>query len=330
MLLNLFYHPENDLVLPDYGITIPVAPDRALKAFNEVKKIQPQVQYCDLENISLFTAEDLMRVHDKQYVDKLFGTEAELTREIMTCFELVKADGSYHRYFPDQAKKKLTDAFLVILRRASTTYHSSLKALETGFSYHLGGGSHHAMSFGGRGFGLINDIVITLRKMQAQKKIQTAWVVDVDAHKGDGTSELTKNDSSIITLSIHMEKGWPLEEGDPATDPWFIPSDVEIPVGENQSREYLKLLENGLKKLEHDFPRPDLVLIVNGADPYEHDELQSSGLIKLTKEEMLQRDLMLYNFFNERKIPQSYVMSGGYGQRTWEIYAQFLTSLALT
>lgn len=330
MLLNVFYHPENDLVLPDYGITIPVAPDRALKAFQEVQKIQPSLTYSDLKTLSLFTPEDLLRVHHKAYVEKLFGSEEELTREIMTCFELVKADGTYHRYFPDQAKKRLTEAFKVILRRASTTYHSSLKALDAGFSYHLGGGSHHAMSFGGRGFGLINDIVITLRKLQSEKKIKTAWVVDVDAHKGDGTSELTKDDLSIITLSIHMEKGWPLDEGDPLIDPWFIPSNVDIPVGEHQSRDYLMLLEQGLETLEKKYPRPDLVLIVNGADPYEHDELQSSALLKLTKEEMLKRDLMLYHFFNDLKIPQSYVMSGGYGQRTWEIYAQFLNSLALT
>lgn len=76
--------------------------------------------------------------------------------------------------------------------------------------------------------------------------------------------------------------------------------------------------------MEERFPNPDVVIVVNGADPYEHDELPSAAFINLSKEQMLARDKFLYQFFKERNIPQSYVMAGGYGAKAWEIYLQFL------
>jgi acetoin utilization deacetylase AcuC-like enzyme len=327
MTINIFYNPNNDLKLLDYGIEIPVAGDRALKVFESLKEKNPELQMFN-DPVSTFTREDLIRAHNEDYVSRLYDSEETLLNELMICFELINKDGSYNRYNPTIATKKLSDAFEVILKRVTMTYVSSKSALKTGFSYHLGGGSHHAMSFGGRGFGLLNDIVISLRKLQSEGLIKTAWVVDVDAHKGDGTSELTQKDDSITTLSIHMRDGWPLDQGNPEVDPWFIPSNVEIGIGAEENRSYLTKLKAGLEELESKFTRPDLVLVVNGADPYEHDGLPSSGLLKLTKEEMLDRDMMIYNFFNERKIPQTYVMSGGYGDRSWEIYSQFLNKLS--
>lgn len=323
MKLNVFYHPENDLVLSEYGIQIPVAGDRALNVFNSV----PGLQTFDFSTFVSFNAEDLRLAHNDDYVARLFGSEEELVREIMTCFELVKPDGSYHRYDPQSARKKLHEAFKIILQRGALTYVSTKAALTDGFSFHLGGGMHHAMSFGGRGFGLINDIVITLRKLQKEKMISHAWVVDVDAHKGDGTAELTQNDPTISTLSIHMAQGWPLDQGN-SSDPWFIPSDVEIGIEADKNHTYLERLNKGLMEMENKFPRPDVVIVVDGADPYEHDELASASLLKLKKEEMLERDKLIFNFFKERNIPQSYVMAGGYGKKSWEIYSQFLNYLA--
>ena len=199
-------------------------------------------------------------------------------------------------------------------------------SLQSKFSFHLGGGAHHAMTDQGRGFCLINDIVIGIRKLQNEKLIKSAWVIDVDDHKGDGTAQITQGDDSIITLSIHMKEGWPLDSSleNPRS---FIESNVDIPISTSENREYLKKLKAGILDLQTNRPRPDIVVIVNGADPFEFDELESSSGIKLSKDEMLERDLFLYNHFSKRKISQTYLMAGGYGSRSWEIYHQFLDYL---
>lgn len=319
----IFYHPDCDFIFSDYGIEIPVVDDRASAVFLYLKKLYPALCYFDSKLTPLITKEDLLLVHNQDYVDRIFGTNEQLEREMLSCFELVDLNGKYHRYNPKNAKKDFTHALSILLKQTGMTYYSTKFAIEHGFSYFLGGGGHHAMSFAGRGFGLINDIVITLRKLQKENIIKTAWVIDVDAHKGDGTAELTQKDATITTLSIHMSEGWPLDSGVP-TDPWFISSDVEIAIASGEEEQYLDRLKKGLLKLEQNYPRPDVVIVVNGADPYEFDELPSTNKLKLSRKQMLERDILVYEFLLERNIPQSYIMAGGYGKRSWEIYTQFL------
>jgi acetoin utilization deacetylase AcuC-like enzyme len=98
---------------------------------------------------------------------------------------------------------------------------------------------HHAQKEHGAGFCMVNDLVIALRRLQSEGRIRTAWVIDVDAHKGDGTAAITAEDDSIATLSIHMARGWPLDqpEYDAAGrfNPSFVPSTIDIPIEPGRS-----------------------------------------------------------------------------------------------
>lgn len=319
----IFYHPDCDKRLSEYGIEIPIVDDRSRKVFDELKKIHPHLEYTDLSSIPQITRTDLELAHNKDFVDRLFSSDEDLQKEIFFCYELINDRGEYERYNPANQKKDFKHLLSKVLLQVGMTYQSTKMALQKGFSYHLGGGMHHSMSFAGRGFCLVNDIVITLRKLQKENLIKTAWIIDVDVHKGDGAAEILQKDTSIRTFSIHMKEGWPLNSGN-VRDPWFIPCSVDIGIDQGEDDQYLAQLESGLKEMEEKFPRPDIAIIVNGADPYEHDELPSASFINLTIEQMKSRDVMLYDFFKTRKIPQSYVMAGGYGPRSWEIYFQFL------
>jgi acetoin utilization deacetylase AcuC-like enzyme len=321
--VNLFYHPDCDLRFSDYGIQIPIVDDRAQKVFENLKSDDPALSFFSYNEIPSITRSDLLLAHNKDFIDRLFGDYLELEREMLVCYELVDEEGIYQHYEPSKAKKNFNDALATVLKQAGVTYFSTKTAMQTGFSFFLGGGMHHAMSFGGRGFCLVNDIVIALRMLQSENLVKTAWVVDVDAHKGDGTAEITKTDKSIVSMSIHMKEGWPLDSGS-VRDPWFIPCNVDVGVDVGEEALYLLKLKSALEELEKNYPRPDVVIVVDGADPYEHDELPSTEKLKLTKEILFERDKMVYEFFKSRNIPQSYVMAGGYGKRSWEIYTQFL------
>jgi acetoin utilization deacetylase AcuC-like enzyme len=266
----IFYNPEFDLKFSDYGIEIPIEDDRGLQVFETLKKHDSSLMYFDAENVPLLSKEDILLAHKLEYVTRLYGSYSELEQEIFSCYELQDEFGKFHRYNPKNAKKDFTRAFDCILKQAGMTYYSTKDSLKTGFSYFLGGGMHHAMSFAGRGFCLVNDIVIAIRKLQKENLITTAWVIDVDAHKGDGTAEITSNDSSIVTMSIHMKEGWPLDSGS-VRDPWFIQCKVDIGIAESEEHLYLAKLSAGLLELEKKIPRPDVAIIVNGADPFEFD-----------------------------------------------------------
>ncbi|MBT5096024.1 MAG: histone deacetylase [Halobacteriovoraceae bacterium] len=325
------YHPDLDTQFSRYGIQIPIADERASKTFALVAaEFSSLCQKADLELIKPLGREDLLLVHQRDFIERLFDRETA-SSEIIKAFELKTESGEYHRYDPTSATVDLLEMLPSVLLQGGASYYAMERALEDGFHYFLGGGMHHAMSFGGRGFCLINDIVIGLKKLQKEEKIKTAWVIDVDAHKGDGTAELTASDSSISTLSIHMAKGWPLDG--PQLDsrgelrPQFIASDVDIPVLPINQDSYNMLLEEGLYELEEQHATPELCIIVHGADAYEGDQLASTHHLNLTLEQLKERDQLLDRFLLEREIPRVYLMAGGYGGQSYRVYTQFLKGI---
>lgn len=315
--------------MTDFGIEIPMAPDRERKLL-EVLRRDPvlgplEERWLLGDDGSALTREDLERVHSSRYVSRLFSDEVE--EILIQVYELIDADGNYHRYNPKNAKRPLRELFDGALRSRAGTYQCCRVALDSGFCFFLGGGGHHAHRDFGHGFCIINDIVIPLRRLQAEGRIKTAWIIDVDAHKGDGVAELTQGDETIISLSAHMAHGWPLdlpetlEDGTP--NPVYIPSDIDIPIDRGEEDRYCSRLKEGLERLRG-FPRPDLAFVELGADPYEKDGLPSTGLLRLSLEQMAERDLLIYDFLTEQGIPSAYIMSGGYGEHCWEPYPPFL------
>lgn len=312
----IVYNKEFDLSLNEYGIEVPILDDRSRKCFEELQKIDPSLVETRLNELDEITEEDLRRVHTDKFINELLNNKE---KKIIECYELVDEQGNFQRYNPKDATRPLDHLVDKFILQTKGTYFTLKKANEFKFAFGLCGGMHHAMSDLSRGFCLINDIVISARKYQNDIKPINISVVDIDAHKGCGTAELTQNDPTIETLSIHMKSGWPLspECGD---GPWRIPSNIDIEVGVGEEDQYLSKLKDGLKKLKN----LDMAIIVAGADPYIEDVLESAKGIQLSKEQMLQRDLLVYRFFKEREIPQAWVMAGGYGPKTWEIYFQFL------
>jgi acetoin utilization deacetylase AcuC-like enzyme len=324
----IYYSSKTSQNFSDYGIDVPIHLDREKQIFLDISNDHPDVfslsQDQDVEPLS---KEDLLRVHDKKFIEQLYTKEG-LFEEMALCFDFFDEDNRPLNYKKEIQKKEFEDFFDRLRKQCRLSYMAMQKALMFGFSYHLGGGMHHAMSFGGRGFCLLNDMVIGIKKLQNANLIKKAWIVDVDAHKGDGTAELCYGDTSIQTLSIHMGKAWPLDgkshDENNKLNPSFIPSDVDIAISKNEEDQYVGKLKEGLENLLKKSGEPDLVVIVQGADTYEEDVLESTKALKLTKEQMLQRDVMVHDFFADKKIPQTYVMAGGYGPKTWSIYTQFL------
>ena len=325
----ILYDPQLTIEMYPYGIQIPVKDSRARKTFEHLRshdRLGMLVEKWHHNKISArLTIEDLERVHAPEYVQRLFsdGLEDELVRT----YELIDVQGNYNRYDPDSATHPLTDMRQWILTKAAGTYQTCRTALKKGFCFYFAGGMHHAQQGAGGGFCLINDIVIAIRRLQAESRIQHSWVIDLDAHKGDGTAALTADDDSIRTLSIHMAHGWPLDQ--PQTDekgrpnPSFTPSDVDIPIGAEESEHYNVRLKEGIARLGR-LSKPDLAIVVSGSDPYEADELPSTGSLALTLQQLMERDRMVYSFLMAADSPAAYLMAGGYGENSWRVYAQFL------
>ena len=325
----ILFDDSHKASLVEFGIEIPVLYSRVLNTFEFLKSheiLGPKRDQWHIGKIDeMISRDDLLRVHSGGYVEKLFS--AGLENEIINTFELIDEAGNYYRYNPDSATFSLTQLFDRILAIVAGTVQSCRVALAQEFCFAFSGGMHHAQHTYGNGFCILNDIVIAIRKLQAEGLIRNAWVIDIDAHKGDGTAALTKGDGSITTLSIHMANGWPLDgdeyDADRNFNPSFTPSDIDIPMAKEEDDQYISRLQEGLNHLER-WPHPDLALVVSGADPYSKDELPSTSDLQLSLAQLKERDLLTYNFLKDRDIPRAYLMAGGYGESCWEVYAQFL------
>lgn len=325
----ILYDQQDTVSLDQFGILIPVHYSKAGRTLQELQGHPELMGRADEFIVTTgpmeITRDDILRSHTPEYVDRLFSARVE--SEVLKTYELVHPDGSYHRYDPAQASRPLSEVFNRALARVSGTVQCCRLALKSGFCFYLGGGMHHAHADQGKGFCLVNDVVISLRKLQAEGLITRAWVIDVDAHKGDGTASITKDDSSIVTFSVHMARGWPLNEPEclegGRRNPSFTASDIDIAVARGEEGTYLDRLEAGLQGLSR-YPRPDLALVLSGADPYELDELESTAELKLSLSQLLARDQLIYSFLQKQGIPQACLMAGGYGPETWRVYTQFL------
>lgn len=317
----MFYFKKTSLLqLDKMGIEIPLLDARVLSLKKHLESKGAKI--INLENEG-FTLEDIKPFISLDYYKKLTN---DPDKEIIKAFELIDKDGNYHRYNPENQSIPLTGLLNVSLLTIESLWIASVDALKTGVSFFIGGGYHHGMPHEGRGFCLLNDIAIVSKMMIKEKKLDSVWVIDVDAHKGDGTAVMTKDDDNIQTLSIHMANGWPLDNED-KNDPSFIPSIIDIEIKEGEEDIYLSSLEKGLKELKSQYKLPGLAIVALGADPYEHDELPSTSLLKLTLDQMSKRDQLVHRFLTENKVPASYCIAGGYGNKAHEPYIEFFNYL---
>ena len=346
--MKVLYDPHDQLDFSQFGIAIPIGRDNAARTIevllNEAGSLSTPGWLIQTLTPGP-TREDLLRVHTPRFVDALFAGGSSLEAELMGTFELILADGSYNRYDPTAAVKPLTELFAALLQRGGGTIGAGELALQHGAAMYMGGGFHHAMADFGEGFCLYNDVMVAIRRLQSQGSVANAWVVDVDAHKGDGTAALTQNDPTVASFSIHMASGWPLdvspEQARLAPDRSelsFLPSTLDIGIESGQEGDYNRQLTEALEALwahrgstvadatgrPRLVPHPDLVYVHMGADPFEEDELPSTQVLKLTREQMHQRDQIVHRFFRERNVPIAYVMAGNYGEAGWKIYSDFL------
>lgn len=197
------------------------------------------------------------------------------------------------------------------------TIEACRAALRSGVAVNFAGGTHHAHAGHGAGFCVFNDAAIAARLMQAEHRLQSVAIIDLDVHQGNGTASILATDDSIFTLSIHGAGNYPFrkEEGD---------LDVGLPDGTGDAA-YLTALRDALGAMFARFS-PQLILFLAGADPHEGDRL---GRLKLTFSGLVARDRMVLDAAYRKRIPVAIAMAGGYGNDIQDTVTVHLQTIAI-
>jgi acetoin utilization deacetylase AcuC-like enzyme len=254
--------------------------------------------------------DDIRLVHTADYVRKLHtGTlsmQEEMLLEVPYSPELVRA----------------------FWLAAGGSILAAERALADSVAFNLGGGFHHAFPNHGEGFCMIHDVAVAIRRLQKEKRIARAMIVDCDVHHGNGTAAIFAQPAGepaalpsfspatlgvherpqaaagdVFTISLHQADNYPA---------WKPPSsiDVHLPNGTGDS-EYLAWLDNALSSGLRQF-QPDLLCYLAGADPYREDQL---GGLALTLDGLKRRDALVFQAARARGIPVMVTFAGGYARR---------------
>lgn len=232
--------------------------------------------------------EDITLVHTEKYYNKIINLK-------LNSQEIIKLE------IP--LTKEIAEASLIC---CGGTILASNISLENGVGIHIGGGFHHAYPDHGEGFCIFNDIAVAIKKLKKEKKIKKALVIDCDLHQGNGTAFIFKNDKDTFTFSMHEEDIYPYPKEKSDYDIGLQPYTTDD--------EYLSLLGDALSKITKFFST-ELIVYQAGADPFCEDQL---GSLKLTKEGLISRDKLVYDYSKRLNVPIVLTLGGGYAQNIFD------------
>jgi acetoin utilization deacetylase AcuC-like enzyme len=230
--------------------------------------------------------EDLLRVHDPDYVRRMLSGEVDAA--------LMRRIG-----FPWSA---------ALVERSRRSVGGTIAALRSalagaGLAVNLAGGTHHAARDRGGGYCVFNDTVIAARHVRAQGLARRLLLIDLDVHHGDGSAALCADDPDTFTFSMHAARNYPAIK--PASD-----LDVALPDGICDAA-YLDALAHWLPQaIER--AAADAAIYLAGADPYIGDRL---GHLALSKPGLQERDRRVFDELGKAGLPAAVVMAGGYAEQ---------------
>jgi acetoin utilization deacetylase AcuC-like enzyme len=171
-----------------------------------------------------------------------------------------------------------------------------------GLACNLAGGTHHAFPDRGQGYCVLNDVAIAIRDLHVTRPTLRVFVLDTDAHQGNGTHAIFAADARVFTYSIHVGKNYPAFKTPGSLD-------IELPRFVSGA-DYLEALEASLVPALDEFA-PDLVIWIAGADPHEADRF---GQMKLTDADLAARDHHILQHVTATRLPTAILYGGGYNR----------------
>ncbi|TVR53424.1 MAG: histone deacetylase [Puniceicoccaceae bacterium] len=188
-------------------------------------------------------------------------------------------------------------------RETGGTLAALRAALDHDLGINLGGGTHHAFADRGAGYCVLNDVAVALATVRAERGPFRAFVLDTDAHQGNGTHALLARDPDSFCFSIHVGPNYPSEK---------VPGDRDVSLPRwTTGPAYLQALRAALPP-DLDAFDPDVVLWIAGADIHRDDRF---GQLHLDQADIHARDRFILETLRDREIPLALLYGGGYNRR---------------
>jgi acetoin utilization deacetylase AcuC-like enzyme len=220
---------------------------------------------------------DLVDVHDEAYVDAV-------------------QSGHPERLATSQGFDWDSGLWRGVCASNSGVVEAAVAAMEDGVSGSLSSGLHHARRDRGAGFCTFNGLVLAARASLAHGA-RRVLILDLDAHCGGGTHELTAADDRILHLDVAVS----------AYDSYHPDGDGNQLLIVSRAADYLTATEAVLPTTTDGV---DLVLYNAGMDPFEGCSI--GGLPGITCDLLAQREALVFGWARAHRLPLAFVLAGGY------------------
>ena len=127
---------------------------------------------------------------------------------------------------------------------------------------------HHAEPDRGRGYCVFGNAVLCVQHAKRVHRLNRIAVVDWDVHHGNGTELAFLEDPSVLTISVHQDRNYPVDSGFLEVTGRGVAAhtnlNVPLPAGSGHGA-YLAAYERAVIPALARF-RPDLIVIASGLD----------------------------------------------------------------
>ena len=257
--------------------------------------------------------EDILRVHTKEYLDKIKSISENSKDKNITNHNLSEKD-SYDNYATYESALLATGGLISISKNILS------KKIEHGYAIIRPPG-HHADMSTAKGFCIFNSVAIAVKYILNKNPKMKIAILDWDVHHGDGTQAIFYKDDNPLFISIHrhdngkfypFKTGFVKEKGEENTKGLGfninIPLDTKCLISKGAScigdAEYINIFENIIMPSLIEY-NPDIIFISCGYDAGEND---FSGCLKCTP--------IAYAFMTEKLLSLNknliFALEGGY------------------
>lgn len=294
----LVYSPEYNIGLPGLSWLHPFDGSKYGHAWSALQRsLGEELEAAHLTPGGEVSSEDLLAVHAPNYIDSLRESAV-----VARALEIPAA-----RLLPSF----LLDRAILRPMRVATqgTILAVERALQGSAVFNLGGGYHHAFADHGEGFCIYADVAIALtraRKNGSLKAGDHVLVIDLDAHRGNGTENIFRNDPDVHFFDMYNFQIYPGYSD--TEDEYLIP----VPAGSSGAF-YLRRLKEELPAFLASVPSPRLAIYNAGTDILAGDPL---GGLNVTEAEVRERDRYVLAQLARSEVPIVMLTSGGYSKRS--------------
>jgi len=169
---------------------------------------------------------------------------------------------------------------------------------------------HHAEYAKAMGFCIFNNVAVGAHYLRKVKGVDKVFIIDFDAHHGNGTQRSFYQDDTVFYFSTHEYPFYPgtgsaQERGAGKGEGYTL--NVPMPAGAGDE-EFINVYENLLPKVMKEFS-PDFVLVSAGYDLHSDDPLtylnvSTEGIRKIVRS--------ILKVSKDLGVPSLFALEGGY------------------